>query len=156
MNKDLNTDFMSMVNEHAKENSLKSRKVEVKGECYPSRNIAKKLNKETAKNVILASAAVLALGIGMKAYGDFEAAGDIKEEVNTTYTQMNPIGGKYHDVTKYDSDFVEYANGLGYFELKDLYDETKESMENSMGEIELEDVVEKMEDNYLEEKGMGR
>lgn len=155
MNNELKLDLMEIAN-NGKSNSLKPRKTEVKGESYKSRDVTKRKNIETARNAFLGVAALVVMGIGINAYGNFSEAGEIRQEVNTTYTEQNLMGGQYHEVSKYDEGFVDYANDLGYFGLKELYDETKDSMELTPLDVEIENVVEKMEDNYLEEKGRGR
>lgn len=132
---------------------------EIKGECYVSRD--KKRNKKIlmAKKTILGVAAFVVLSAGIKIVGDMDSADMIRKETTKTETSFNPIGGKYETNNVYDNDFVVSMNNLSDYALNNLYKETSNEMKAD-GNIEdatiVSEVVEEMENKYLEEQGRSK
>ena len=151
----IKTDVIDLINKKAKERSLQERKTEVHGETYVSKNKKRKKKINDAKKVFLTSAALLAVTTAFAIAGNMEYADGIRREVNSTYVEQNLIGGQYETVNRYDEGFVDYVNDLNNFKLTGLYSDTKDTMDSDE-KNNVREVVNEMEDNYLEEKGRGK
>ena len=150
----IKTDVIELINKKSLERSLQQRKTEVHGECYVSKNIRKKNKINDAKKVLLTAAGlvmVVSLTVGA---GTAEFTDRVREEVNSTHIKQNPIGGQYEQQHNYDEGFVDYVDGLNNFELFGLYNETANNMDSSE-KNNIEEVVDEMEDNYLETNSRG-
>lgn len=150
----IKTDVIELINKKAMEKSLQQRKKEVHGECYVSRNKKRKRKIEEAKKIFLTSAALIIFVGGLGLAGNDEYAHEIRQEANSTYVKQNLIGGQYETVNRYNEGFIDYVNDLNNFELIELYDDTKDTMDSNE-KPSMAEVVDEMEDNYLEEKGRG-
>jgi len=150
----LKTDVIELINNKAKERSIQPRRTQVYGETYVSRNSRRKKKINDAKKIILTGASLIAVTAILSMGSSMVHADDIRQEVNSTHVKFNPVGGKYEQEYNYDEGFIDYANDLNSFELNSLYSETKGNMDSNL-KYDMEEVVEEMEENYLEGKGRG-
>ena len=145
--------------QEAYEKSSREAKREIKGECYTSKDPKRKDKILTAKKVILSVASVAVIAISAKYVSDMDAANDIRNEITKTETHQNLIGGNYETNLAYDDGFVDSMNDLSDSALHNLYDNTSKEMiqeGNKEAAMIVSEVVEQMEENYLEEQGRAR
>lgn len=150
----IKTDVIDLINKKSMERSLKPNKTEVHGECYVSKNNKRKNKINDAKKVLLTVAGLVVVATLTVGAGAAEFTDQVRQEVNSTHTKLNPIGGKYEQQYNYDEGFVDYVDGLNNFELFGLYNQTAGTMDPSERN-DIEEVVDEMEDNYLESNGRG-
>lgn len=158
----LKEDLIKIVQD-AKKNSCVTDRIPVYGETYVSKETKerKKKNSRVKQGIkcILASAAVSGVLIGGVVLSDtIDFATEIQEEVNDTYMSQNAIGGKYEERSEHGTDFRNYVNDLNAIELASLFNETSEQMQNDdmVGFNSMENVVDQMEENYLEDIGKSK
>lgn len=148
----IKTDVIELIQKKSMERSLQSRKTEVHGECYVSKNNKRKKKINEAKKVVITVAALAVVSLGTVTAGAMDFTNSVREEVNSTYVEQNLIGGQYETKNTYDEGFVDYANDLNDFELYNLYNKTENTMPADE-KNDMEKVVDEMEENYLESKG---
>lgn len=138
--------------------SCKPRKKEIKGEVYVSKKTSRQDRIVQAKKAIYAVAAFAVIGVAAKVGGDIDAATDIRKEVVRQETTLNS-NGTYTTDRVYDDGFVEAVIDMRDGALIKLFDETSKEM-IANGDIEgsrvVSEVVDVMEDNYVEEHGKAK
>lgn len=139
--------------------SCEARSNEIKGECYCSKNLERKKKIDIAKKVILGVASVVVISGAIKYASDMDTADEIRGEITRLETSQNLIGGRYETNLVYDEGFVDSMNDLSDNALNNLYDDISKEMIQA-GDTEdariLAEVVDQMEENYLEEQGRAR
>ena len=152
-------DTLVKIAQTASANSCRKNRQKIKGECYVSHDKNRKNAIEIAKKAILGVAAVAVMTIGIKTAGDIDSATIIREEATKTETSFNVVGGTYETNNFYDENFINSINDLSDASLNNLFQETRKEMMDS-GNIEeakiVSEVVEEMEENFLEEQGRSR
>lgn len=125
----LKEDLVVIAN-RSRNNSCTNDKIRVSGEYYVTKNKSKKKQVDILKikTLFLASATIALLAVGIKVSGDIDFTDEIRNEAVKTQTVFNPIGGKYKEEYIYGEDFVDYINELSDYELKQLYDQTVDTM----------------------------
>jgi len=159
----LKEDLIKIVQE-AKRNSCVNEKIVVPGEMYVSSKTKrrKKIDNNLKEKVrIIATCAIVAgtIGFGSSVASTMDFATEVREEVNNTYVAQNLVGGKYIEKSEHDVEFRKYVNDLTDLQLTGLFNETSKEMQNDgiTNRISnIEEVVDKMEEAYLEESGRSR
>lgn len=146
---ELDYTFVRMV----QEKSCSGENIKVAGEFYVTKDPAKQIAISKRKQIILKLAISLGVltvvGAGIKVTGDMDSATDVRKEITKQESVQNPIGGSYEKENIYNQDFVNYTNSLTDSELMDLYSYISDQMDDD--KTKVPDVVNNMEDNYLEE-----
>lgn len=150
---ELNTDMIDL----CFNNSVKPRKQEIHGELYTSKDKKKKKKLKYYKDELLTLAGVLVVGglvlgaAGIAGKGDFVT--EIREEINTKNTYMNPFG-EYITEYAYGDNFRDAMIELDDSALNELYSNTSKEMREEGLKDEsrvMEDVVERMSIDYKED-----
>lgn len=139
-------------------NSQKQRRKEIKGECYVSKATDRQKKVSAARNVILGVAAAVVISGGLKIVGDMDFEDDILKEVTRTETDLN-TNGRFEEKLVYDDGFVEAMIDLDTNSLVKLYSDTSKEMKAEGNKVEagvISEVVEEMEENYVQEHGRAK
>ena len=148
--------------ERVKRNSCVSEKIPVNGETYVSKR-TKQRKKKDLKEGISTFVAIGAVAVTIFAGGiisnTMDFATEVRKEVNDTYIDQNLIGGNYVEKKEHDEEFRDYVADLNDFKLSKLFNETSKQMQDDemlTDGVNVEDVVDQMEENYLESISKGK
>lgn len=163
MNNNLVNENTKKMVERARKNSCVSERIPVYGEVYVSKKTKKKKQKSPDLVTLFKIGAAMVvtgatIGAGVYASSTMDFATEVRQEVNDTYMDQNLIGGQFIEKNEHNSEFREYVSDLSDFELSRLYNDTsKEMYDNGMVQdsSNLEEVVDQMEENYLESSSKG-
>jgi len=148
--------------ERVKRNSCVSEKILVNGETYVSKKTKQRKKKDLKEGIssfVAIGVAATAIFAGAAVSNTMDFATEVRKEVNDTYIEQNLIGGQYIEKKEHDEAFREYIADLNDTKLSKLFNETSKQMEDDdklINRVNVEDVVDQMEEDYLESIGKSK